>query len=67
MPDTAIQDDAIGEPLACGAEDLLALPPLSRAAIYAYLRPGEIPSRRLGKRYLIGKDMLVKWAAGAAS
>ena len=42
--------------------EALGLVPVSRASFYAGLRSGEIPSRRVGKRFLIPTAELLRWA-----
>jgi excisionase family DNA binding protein len=43
-------------------EEARALVPISRGSFYAGLRSGEIPSRRVGARYLIPTAEFATWA-----
>lgn len=49
------------QPFISAAEGL-ALTPISRGAFYEGLRRGEIPSRRVGKRFLIPTAEFLRWA-----
>jgi excisionase family DNA binding protein len=42
--------------------EALALTPISRGVFYEGLRRGEIPSRRVGKRFLIPTAEFLEWA-----
>lgn len=42
-------------------DQLLEAVPLGRSLIYEKLRTGEIPNRRIGKRYVILRDLLIAW------
>lgn len=45
------------------AEQLIesGLLPIGRSAIYTALKVGEIPARKVGKRYLISRERLREW------
>ncbi|HST04133.1 MAG TPA: helix-turn-helix domain-containing protein [Chloroflexia bacterium] len=42
-------------------DQLIEVVPLGRSLIYDKLRSGEIPARRVGKRYLILRDQVINW------
>ncbi len=42
-------------------DQLLEAVPLGRCLIYEKLRTGEIPNRRVGKRYLVLRDQVIAW------
>lgn len=56
------------EPIAMAVEEALQLlgpKAISRASFYAALRRGEVPCRRLGKRYIIPRRAFLHWFEGA--
>ena len=51
--------DAYGDVLF--PEDIMTILHLSRNTVYSCLRNGEIPSKRIGKKYIIPKQLLGNW------
>ena len=48
-------------PEICGAADVLAVLPVSRAGLYRAAARGEIPSFRVGRRVLFSREHLFRW------
>ena len=45
----------------CAPDKLTAVFPVSRSTLYRALRRGEIPSLRVGKRFVLSRSHLKQW------
>ena len=56
-------------PLALSVAEVAALLRVDRKTIYGAIAVGDLPARRIGagrKRFVVGRDALLAWLAGAA-
>ena len=56
-------------PLALSVAEVAALLRVDRKTIYGAISVGDLPARRIGagrKRFVVGRDALLAWLAGAA-
>lgn len=51
-------------PLVVGVDELARLLDLDRKSVYAAVRRGEIPHRKIGRKILFARSVIDRWLAG---